>query len=37
MKWDRIEMLHYLTEERRVKYFKNEIKAKKLKETIIEL
>ena len=37
MKWDRIEMLHFLTEERRTKYFKNEIRNKQLKETIIEV
>lgn len=37
MKWDRIEMLHFLTEERRYKYFKHEIKHKKLRESINEL
>ena len=37
MKWDRIEMLHSLTEERRKKYFKNEIKSKHLTPSIIEL
>lgn len=33
MKWDRVEMLHYLTEERRVRYFKNEIRSKHLPPT----
>ncbi|CAF0769383.1 unnamed protein product [Brachionus calyciflorus] len=37
MKWDRIEMLHWLTEERRRKYFKNEIRMKQLKTTLVEL
>ena len=37
MKWDRIEMLHWLTEERRMKYFKNEAKNKQLKTNLIEL
>jgi len=37
MKWDRIEMLHFLTEERRSKYFKHEIRNKQLKEAIIEV
>lgn len=30
MKWDRIEMLHYLAEKRRMKYFKHEVKMKLL-------
>lgn len=30
MKWDRIEMLHWLTEERRIKYIKHEIRSKNL-------
>ena len=37
MKWDRIEMLHALTEERRQKYFKSEIRSKHLKPNIIDL
>jgi hypothetical protein len=30
MKWDRIEMLHWLQEERRKNYFDNEVKLKKI-------
>ncbi len=37
MKWDRVEMLHALTEERRVKYFRQEIRAKQLKVSLAEL
>jgi hypothetical protein len=37
IKWDRIEMLYFLTEERRSKYFKHEIRNKQLKEAIIEV
>jgi hypothetical protein len=37
MKYDRVEMLHYLTEERRIKYFKYEIRSKQLKTSIIDL
>jgi hypothetical protein len=37
MKWDRIEMLHFLTEERRSRYFKYELRTKQMKETISEL
>ncbi len=37
MKWDRIEMLHYLNEQRRFKYFKSEINARNLSTSIIEL
>jgi hypothetical protein len=37
MKYDRLEMLHFLTEERRVKYFKSEARSKHLKTTIIDL
>ncbi|RNA18146.1 coiled-coil domain-containing 87-like isoform X1, partial [Brachionus plicatilis] len=37
MKWDRIEMLHWLTEERRKKYFKNEIRTRQLKTSLIEI
>jgi hypothetical protein len=37
MKWDRVEMLYYLTEERRLKYFKSEIRVKQLKSNIIEI
>jgi hypothetical protein len=37
MKYDRLEMLHYLTEERRMKYFKSEVRSKHLKTNIIEL
>ena len=36
MKYDRLEMLHFLTEERRIKYFKNEIRSKQLKTSIVE-
>ncbi len=37
MKYDRLEMLHYLTEERRMKYFKSEVRSKHLKANIIDL
>jgi hypothetical protein len=37
MKWDRIEMLHWLTEERRQKYFKNEIRQKQMNPNLIGL
>jgi hypothetical protein len=37
MKWDRIEMLHSLTEERRLKYFKQEIRQKQLKINMAEI
>lgn len=37
MKWDRIEMLHWLTEDRRIKYFKHEIRAKQLKVNMAEI
>jgi hypothetical protein len=37
MKWDRIEMLHWLTEERRIKYFKHEIRSKQLKVNMAEI
>jgi hypothetical protein len=37
MKWDRIEMLHYLNEQRRFKYFKSEINGRNLNTSIIEL
>ena len=29
MKWDRIEMLHWLQEERRKNFFENEVQLKK--------
>lgn len=37
MKWDRVEMLHCLTEERRAKYFKHEIRSKQLKISMAEV
>lgn len=37
MKWDRIEMLHYLQEERRNKYLNNQLVQKKLSTHLLEL
>ena len=37
MRWDRIEMLHSLTEERRIKYLKQELKHKQLKINFAEI